>query len=128
MQPNPDPEVLLPLTPATFQILLSLADEERHGYGIMKDVEHRTSGRMKLGPGTLYGSIQRLLATGLIAESEERPAPEADDERRRYYRLTAFGRRVAAAEAERLERLVAQAYARRLLPRPSPVAPGDPGQ
>src|SRR3989304_3815651 len=102
MHASADPERLLPLTPATFHILLSLADEERHGYGIIKDVERRTAGRMKLGPGTLYGSIQRLLAAGLIAESEERPAPEADDERRRYYRLTAVGRRGASAEAERL--------------------------
>src|SRR5437879_6118048 len=98
-----DPETLLPLTPAVFHILLALADGDCHGYGIMQEVERRSEGKVRLGPGTLYGSIKRLLHAGLIEESEVRP--EADDERRRYYRLTDFGQRVAAAEAERLAHL-----------------------
>ncbi len=109
----------LPLTPAVFQILLVLTDGERHGYAIMKEVEANTRGQMQLGPGTLYRSIKRLLSDGLIEESAERPDPELDDERRRYYRLTALGRRVAAAEAERLAGLVQLAQAKRLLPAPS---------
>ena len=90
-----DPEALLPLTPAVFHVLLALADSERHGYGIMQEVAARTNGMMRMGPGTLYGSIKRMLAAGLIEESGERPDPALDDERRRYYRLTDFGRRVA---------------------------------
>jgi len=82
-----------PLTPAVFHILLALADGEKHGYGIMKDVEDQTSGQIKMGPGTLYGSIKRMLAVGLIEETDERPDPALDDERRRYYRLTTQGRR-----------------------------------
>lgn len=112
-----DPEELLPLTPAVFHILLALADGERHGYGVIKEVDARTEGRVRLGPGTLYGSIKRMLEEELIEESGERPDPELDDERRRYYRLTKFGRRVAVAEAERLARLVASARAKRLLSR-----------
>ncbi|HOG46113.1 MAG TPA: PadR family transcriptional regulator [Anaerolineae bacterium] len=110
---------MLPLTPAAFQILLVLTDGERHGYVIMKEVEANTQGRMQLGPGTLYRSIKRMLADGLIEESDERPDPALDDERRRYYRLTALGRRVAAAEAERLAGLVRLAQSKRLLPAPS---------
>ena len=118
------PEGWLPLTPAVFHILLALADRERHGYGIMQEVLARTGGEMRLGPGTLYGSIKRMLADGLIAESGERPDPALDDERRRYYRLTDLGRRVATAEAERLARLVAVAAAKRLLWTDPPAAPG----
>ena len=110
-----EPRDLLPLTPAVLHILLALADEERHGYGVMKEVEDRTGGEMRLGPGTLYGAIKRMLAEGLIEESDERPDPELDDQRRRYYRITDFGRRVAGAEAERLQGLVNTARARKLL-------------
>lgn len=110
-----DPRDLLPLTPAVLHILLALADEERHGYGIMKEVEARTGGETRLGPGTLYGSIKRMLGDGLIEESEERPDPELDDQRRRYYRITGFGRRVAGAEAARLDTLVSFAREKKLL-------------
>src|SRR5690349_5207106 len=108
-----DPQSFLPLTPAIFNILLALADGEKHGYGIMQEV---TQQGLKLGPGTLYGSIKRLLEDGLIEESDERPDPAHDDERRRYYRLTELGQRVAGAEAVRLESLVRLAHSRRLLP------------
>src|ERR671932_572325 len=111
------PGDMLPLTPAVLHILLALADEERHGYGIMKEVERRTEGQTRLGPGTLYGSIKRMLADGLIEESDERPDPELDDQRRRYYRITDFGRRAAGAEALRLESLVSVARDKRLLRR-----------
>ena len=111
------------LTPAAFHILLALAAGERHGYGIMREVEALTDGRVRLGPGTLYRTLQRLLADGLIAESEERPDPALDDERRRYYRLTARGGRLAAAEAERLARLVDVARSRRVLA-PAPASEG----
>ena len=110
-----DPESLLPLTPAVFHIMLALADGERHGYGVMQEVAALTDGALRLGPGTLYGSIKRMLADGLIEETDERPDPELDDERRRYYRLTDFGQRVAQLEARRLARLVDEARARRLL-------------
>src|SRR5262245_15811521 len=113
-----DPESLLPLTPAMFEILVALADGERHGYAIMQEVELRTEGRTRIGPGTLYRSIQRLMEDGLITESDERPALEMDDERRRYYRITDFGYRVAVAEARRLAELVATAQAKKLLPKP----------
>jgi len=110
-----NPEALLPLTPAVFHILLALADRERHGYGIMQEVANLTDGKLRMGPGTLYGSIKRMLSNGLIEESDERPDPKLDDERRRYYKLTIFGQRVAAAEAQRLLQLVREAQARRLL-------------
>lgn len=116
-----DPVELLPLPLSEFQILLALADEERHGYAIKREVSDRTGGEVELGPGTLYGSIKRMLGNGLIEESDERPDPELDDERRRYYRITTFGRRVAAAEARRMERLVGIARAKRLLGRPEPA-------
>lgn len=115
--PTRRPEEFLPLTPAMFHILLALADKERHGYHIMREVDERTGGNVKLGPGTLYGSIKRMMADGLIEELEERPDPELDDERRRYYRLTDFGFRVASAEAQRLEQMVRSARAKKLLPR-----------
>ena len=98
-----------------FHILLALADKERHGYEIMREVDERTEGKMRVGPGTLYGSIKRMLNDGLIEELDERPDPELDDERRRYYRLSDLGRRVAVAEAERLERLVKSARSKKLL-------------
>lgn len=110
-------DALLPLPLATFHILIALAQEDRHGYAIMLDVEKRTDGELRLSAGTLYRSIQRMLEQGLIVEVRERPAPELDDERRRYYRLTPAGRRVAAAEAARLQRLVTVARAHRLLSR-----------
>lgn len=113
--PKLRPQNLLPLTPVVFEILLALADRELHGYGIMLEVERRTGGATKLGPGTLYGSIKRMFAAGLVEESGERPDPALDDERRRYYRLTRFGRRVAGAEARRLERQVRQAREKRVL-------------
>jgi DNA-binding PadR family transcriptional regulator len=104
-----------PLTPAVFHILLALADEERHGYGIMQEVADRTERQVILGPGTLYGTIKRLLADGLIEESGERPDPEIDDQRRRYYRLTTLGRRAASAEARRLAQLVRVSRRKHLL-------------
>jgi DNA-binding PadR family transcriptional regulator len=107
--------VLLPLTPAVFNILLALANGEMHGYGIMLEIEQFTGGTLRLGPGTLYRSIKQMLADGLIAESGERPDPSLDDERRRYYRLTDLGKRVAQAETRRLAELVAVAQRRRLL-------------
>lgn len=112
---------LLPLPVSEFQILLALGDAERHGYGIRQEVAGRTGDEVQLGPGTLYGSIKRMLAAGLIEESDERPDHEFDDERRRYYRITAFGLEVAAAEARRMERLVAQARQKRLLGRVKPA-------
>lgn len=111
---------VLPLTPAVFEILLALADQDRHGYGIMREVERRTKGDLKLGPGTLYGSIKRLLKAGFIEDSGDRPDPALDDERRKYYRLTIRGRQVAIAEANRLERQVRQAREKNLLPRAVP--------
>lgn len=106
-----DPEELLPLAGPVFQILVALADRERHGYGIMQDIADRTGGKFRLSPGTLYGSIKRMLELELIEESDERPDPTLDDERRRYYRITPYGRRVAGAETERLSKLVSQAVA-----------------
>ena len=108
---------MLPLLPATFHILVALADEDRHGYAIIQDVAARTDGSIRLSPGTLYRSIQRMLEDGLIVETHERPSPEDDDERRRYYRLTALGTAVAQAEAARLMDLVRMARARGLAPR-----------
>lgn len=116
MNAQPTPEELLPLSPAVFHILLALATGERHGYGIMREIADAADGLMRIGPGTLYRSIRQMLDAGMIEESDERPDPALDDERRRYYRLTGFGRRVAQAEAARLAQLVRVAEARRLLP------------
>jgi DNA-binding PadR family transcriptional regulator len=104
-----------PLTPAVYHIMLALYDDEKHGYAIMKDVETQTAGRIKMGPGTLYGSIKRMLAANLIEETAERPDPEMDDERRRYYRLTGLGRQVVAAESERLAQAVGVAKQKHIL-------------
>jgi len=101
-----DVQRLIPLKTHWFHIMLSLAGGEQHGYGIMQEVLNRTTGKVRLWPATLYGSIKRLREAGLIEESDERPAPELDDARRRYYRLTPFGKRVLNAECERLEELV----------------------
>jgi DNA-binding PadR family transcriptional regulator len=117
--PSKEGRYAVPLSAPVFQILVALADQDRHGYAIMQDVAARTSGRMKLSPGTLYGSIKRMLDDGLIVELDERPDPDDDDERRRYYRLTPFGREVAQAEADRLTTLLRQARASGLTPRRS---------
>jgi DNA-binding PadR family transcriptional regulator len=113
--PDTDIEDLLPLAPAFFHILIALGEGERHGYSIMQDVAERTDGRVRMSPGTLYGSIKRMLADGLIEELTTGAA--GADERRRFYRITRFGRRVAAAEAERLSSLLSQARSSGLLPR-----------
>lgn len=109
-------EDFLPLTPGYFEILLTLAAGESHGYAIMQQVEERTGGRVKLLPGTMYRAFHRLGEMGLIVEADERPDPELDDQRRRYYRLTELGRAVAAAEAERLAASVRVAEATELIP------------
>jgi DNA-binding PadR family transcriptional regulator len=106
MRRPPTPESFLPLKPNWFHVLLTLADQEQHGYGIMQEVLERTDGKVRLWPATLYGTLKRLIDEELIEESDERPAAELDDARRRYYRLTRLGRRVLAAESERLEDLV----------------------
>jgi DNA-binding PadR family transcriptional regulator len=112
---GPAPESHLPLTPATFQILLALVDGERHGYAIMREVSEQPEGAVRLGPGTLYGSLKRLLEAGLVEESGEREDPELGDERRRYYRITKFGRSVARAEARRLDGMVRAARQKKLI-------------
>ena len=109
------PESYLPLTPATFQILMALVGGERHGYAIMREVAERSDGTVRLGPGTLYGTLKRLLELGLVAESGERADPETDDERRRYYRITKLGLSTARAEARRLEQLVRAARRMKLI-------------
>jgi DNA-binding PadR family transcriptional regulator len=110
-----NPEDVLPLTPAVFHILLALAESERHGYSIMQAIVEQTGGQLRIGPTTLYRSIKRMLEVGLIIEVDERPDPELDDERRRYYRLTTFGQQVAIAETRRLAQAVAIAR-KKLLP------------
>lgn len=112
-----DPRELLPLQTATFHILVALADRDRHGYSIMQDVAARTGGNVQLSPGTLYSSIRRMLEQGLIEELANSPDPNSTDERRRYYRLTKYGRRVAAAEAARLDEMLQQARATGLIPK-----------
>jgi DNA-binding PadR family transcriptional regulator len=116
-----NPETHEPLTPAMFHVLLALAGEDLHGYAILKEVELRTGGKVKLSTGTLYGIIKRLLADGLIVERRARPTDANDDERRRYYRLTPQGREVAAAEAERMDEVLSIARARNLLRKPRPA-------
>src|SRR3954470_17399865 len=106
-----------PLSPAVFNILLSLAEGERHGYALKREIARRTDGKLNLGAGVLYGSISKMLAHGLIEESDERPDPHLDDERRRYYRVTAYGRKAAQAEAVRMRELVQLAAARFGAPR-----------
>lgn len=112
----PKPTEGPPLSPAAFHILLSLAEQEQHGYGIIKTVLERSNGEVNLGPGTLYGNLKRFIELAWIEELEARPAADLDDERRRYYRLTKHGQRIAQLEAERLESLVRHARAARLLP------------
>jgi DNA-binding PadR family transcriptional regulator len=108
-------ETLLPLPSATFHILIALAREDKHGYAVIQDIEQRTGGELRLSAGTLYRSIQRMLEQGLIRETRDRPAPELDDERRRYYRITPFGEDVARAEAQRMSALVKMARAQGLV-------------
>lgn len=115
LKPLRNPAALLPLSEAVFHILLALADEDRHGYGIMQEVEERTGGRIRLGPGTLYGAIKRLREQDLLEAAEAEKGLDGN-ERRRYYRLTGFGREVAVLEAKRLERLVDAARRKQLLP------------
>ena len=113
---DPSPDFLLPLPTAVFHILIALADRDRHGYSIMQDVAARTGGKVQLSAGTLYSSIRRMLEQGLIEELAESPDPSNTDERRRYYRLTRFGKRAAAAEVRRLNAMVQQARATGLVP------------
>lgn len=110
-------EALLPLSAPMFQVLIALADGEKHGYAIIKEVSRRTQGEVKLGAGTLYAIIRKFEGDGMVEESDERPDPALDDERRRYYRLTAFGREVAQAEAKRMEDALRMAQAKNLIPR-----------
>ncbi len=107
-----DPDPYLPLTPPMFQVLVALADGDKHGYAIIKEVDRRTNGKVRLGAGTLYAVIKRFVQDGLIVECEERPDPSLDDERRRYYRLSRNGRAVAIAEARRMEEAVGHARAK----------------
>ena len=111
-------DTYLPLAPAVFHVLLALADGEKHGYAVIKEVRRRTSGAVSLSASTLYGIVKRLVENGLIEESSERPDPALDDERRRYYGLTNFGRAVAVAESHRLEATLGIARAKRLIPNP----------
>jgi DNA-binding PadR family transcriptional regulator len=119
-----DPESLLPLTPAVFNILLALADGERHGYRIMQEIIGQTQGKLRIGPTTLYRSIKHMLEDGLIVESDERPDPALDDERRRYYRLTKLGQRVAEAWMSHLEQTLAVARSKSLLRSLGPAITG----
>jgi DNA-binding PadR family transcriptional regulator len=120
----PEPESYLPLTPAVLDIMLALGEEELHGYAIMQEVRSRAEGRRRLAPGTLYRSLRQMEERGWVVESEERPDPSLDDERRRYYRLTDLGRRVALAEVERLEGLVSAARSKGFAPSPRPSGAG----
>ena len=120
----PIPEGYLPLTPAVLDIMVALGEEELHGYAIMQEVRRRTAGKRRLAPGTLYRSLKQMEERGWVVEAEERPEPDLDDERRRYYRLTELGRRVALAEVERLEGLVDAARSKGFLSSPRPSASG----
>src|SRR5213080_4164267 len=120
-EPEKAVEAFLPLTPAVFHILITLADGEAHGYAMMQEVTRRSGGTVRLGPGTLYGAISRLLDDGIIEESEERPDPDMDDTRRRYYRLTKLGGQVLAAETERLSDLVKAARSTKAVRRLKPA-------
>ena len=113
-QRTPDPNDYLPLTPAIAHILLAVADQDRHGYAIMQEIERITDGAVRMGPGTLYGTIKRMIAAGLLEEADQRPDPALDDERRRYYRGTALGRAVLEAETRRMAGLVSAARAKRV--------------
>jgi DNA-binding PadR family transcriptional regulator len=119
VKPKTDPESLLPLTPAVFHVLLALADGERHGYAIMQEVAASTDGQIKMGPGTLYGTVKRLLEAQLIEESDERPDPHLDDERRRYYRLSGLGEEVVRAESRRYADIVKIARGKNLIGKPA---------
>jgi len=121
MSKKRETESYLPLTSAVFHFLLALADGDKHAYAIMKDVARLTDGAVRLSAGTLYGLVRRFVSEGMIAEKSERPIAALDDERRRYYRLTEFGREVAMAEAARLENLLALAKAKRLVTRTRPA-------
>jgi DNA-binding PadR family transcriptional regulator len=114
------PEELLPLTPGMFHVLIALADGEKHGYAIIKEVSRRTDGAIRLSAGTLYTLIRRFVQEGVIVEADERPDPALDDERRRYYRITEFGREVARAEAARMESTLSMARAKKLIPQRRP--------
>ena len=115
-----EPQDLLPLPPAQLHILLALVDGEKHGYAVMSEVEQMTDGEVSMGPGTLYGAIKRMLNAGLIEESDDRPDPELDDQRRRYYRTTGFGARVLDAELSRLDQLIRAAEAKKVAARLRP--------
>lgn len=124
MQPErdtSDPRDFLPLPSASFHVLLVLAEGEKHGYGVMREVEQISDGTVRMGPGTLYGTLKKLLEIGLVEESGERPDPDIDDQRRRYYRITGLGERVAAAEVHRLSTMIERSTLRRLTPRLGPA-------
>src|SRR6202041_1972631 len=118
MTRNKDVESFLPMTPAMFHVLIALADGEKHGYAILKEVAMRTEDKVRLSAGTLYGNLARLESSGLLVESQKRPETRFDDERRRYYRLTEFGREVAVAEANRMDEALGQARAKKLFRKP----------
>lgn len=116
------PEQMLPLTPAVFHVLLALVDGEKHGYAIMNEVAENTERQIKMGPGTLYGTIKRLLEAELILEADRRPDPELDDERRRYYQLTGLGEQLVRAEARRYEQMTKLVRGKKLLSPPARVS------